>query len=305
MGERSPPAIQTKRGRCCFIQARCVSRNGFSAKETTFTAYGRPPMISGKRPSLRSRASASIRPRAMVGSPPASATLEANSGTSVIQDMAPWIKGYLIPISLATGLSRKQSFFASAERHRSRISAMKAFTAFSVPVPKRSANDAAKAASTPRGMTSSCVKWLSRGWRAAGLHLADEGTTAFVRDLCRAQRVLERLDLLERQRVPLVEKATGNLQVQANQGGGIHAELGELLALEIVHGHQVGQPVDALEDDAGGSGGQECRCRLRGPDAAPDEDVRRLRGARGAFPWPPNREPGSSRRSRIQRPRIP
>lgn len=38
---------------------------------------------------IRSRASASIRPRAIVGNPPASATFKANSGTSVIQDMAP------------------------------------------------------------------------------------------------------------------------------------------------------------------------------------------------------------------------
>ena len=112
-------------------------------------------MISGRRPSLRSRVSASIMPRAMVGNPPASATLEANSGTSVIQDMPPWIKGYRVPISPATGLSRKQSFFASARWHALRISSMKACTASSVPAPKRSTNDAAKAASTPRGMTSS------------------------------------------------------------------------------------------------------------------------------------------------------
>src|ERR1035441_1386841 len=76
------------------------------------------------------------------------------------------MKGYFVPISLATGLSRKQSFFASAERHKFRISSIKALTAFSVPVPKRSANDAAKAASTPRGMTSFWVKWLFNGWRA-------------------------------------------------------------------------------------------------------------------------------------------
>src|SRR5664280_2926029 len=76
------------------------------------------------------------------------------------------MKGYLIPISLATGLARKQSFFAPAEQHKFRISFMKALTAFSVPVPKRSANDAAEAASIPRGMTSSWVKWLFKGWRA-------------------------------------------------------------------------------------------------------------------------------------------
>src|SRR5665648_912618 len=43
---------------------------------------------------------------------------------------------------------------------------MKACTASSVPAPKRSTNDAAKVASTPRGMTSSWLKWLARGWRA-------------------------------------------------------------------------------------------------------------------------------------------
>ena len=109
-----------------------------------------------------------------------------------------------------------------------------------------------------------------------GLHLADEGTTAFVRDLCCAQRILERLDFLERHRVPLVEKATRNFQVQASQGGGIHAEFGKLLALKIINGHQIRQPVNTLEDDAGSSRGQECRCRLRGPDASPNEDVHGL-----------------------------
>ena len=116
------------------------------------------------------------------------------------------------------------------------------------------------------------------------MHLAYEGAAAFLRDLCSAQRVLERLDLLERKRVSLVEKATGNLQVQANQIGRIQAEFGEPLALNIINGNQVRQPMDALEDDPGGPCGQECRCRLRGGDASPDEDVERLRGVCAAFP---------------------
>jgi hypothetical protein len=116
-----------------------------------------------------------------------------------------------------------------------------------------------------------------QGMESAGLHLADEGATAFVRDPGGAQRILERLNLFEGQRVPLVEKATRNLQVQAHKDSGIHAESGELLALGIVHDHQIGQPVDTLEDDTGGSGGQEGRGRLGGGDAAPDEDVQRLR----------------------------
>ncbi len=174
-------------------------------------------MTSGSRPSLRSSASAFIRPRAIVGNPPASAILAANSGISVIEDMAPWINGYFVPISLAEGLSKKQSLFISAERHRFRISSMKAFTAFSVPAPKRSANDAAKAASTPRGMTSSLVKWLLQRVQGRGIHVVDEAPAAFLRDICFAQRVLERLDLLERHRVPLIEKPTGNLNVQTDQ----------------------------------------------------------------------------------------
>ena len=240
-------------------------------------------MISGRRPSLRSRASASIRPSAMVGNPPASATLEANSGTSVIQDMAPWIKGYLVPISLATGLSKKQSFFASARRHKFRISPMKAFTASSVPAPKRSTNDRAKVASTPRGMTSSCVKWLSRGWRAlACTWFTKERRLSSVISAAHSES-WNRLDLLERTRVSLVEKATGNLQVQADQIGRIQAEFGELPALEIINGNQVCQPMDALEDDPRRPCGQECRCRLRGGDASPDEDVERLRGCAQHF----------------------
>ena len=133
---------------------------------------------------------------------------------------------------------------------------MKAFTASSVPAPKRSTKDAAKAASTPRGMISSWPKWLSRGWRALAFTWLYEGTAAFLRDICSVQRVLERLDLLERERVSLVEKATGNLQVEADQIGRIQAEFGEPPALEIINGNQVCQPMDALENDPGGPGGQ-------------------------------------------------
>ena len=115
------------------------------------------------------------------------------------------------------------------------------------------------------------------------MHLAYEGAAAFFRDLRSVQRVLDRLDLLERARVSLVEKATGNLQVQANQIGRIQAELGESLALSLINGNQICQPMDALENDPGGPCGQECRCRLRGGDASPDEDVERLRGCAQHF----------------------
>ena len=111
-----------------------------------------------------------------------------------------------------------------------------------------------------------------------GLYPAYEGTAAFLRDLCAALRVLERLDLLEGQRVAFVEQATRNLQVQADQIGGIQAESGEALALAIINGNQVGQPMDALEDDPGGPGGQEGRSRLRGGYASPDKDVQGIRG---------------------------
>ena len=114
-----------------------------------------------------------------------------------------------------------------------------------------------------------------------GLHLAYEGTAAFLRDLCAALRVLERLDLLECQRVAFVEQATRNLQVQADQVGGIQAESGEALALPFINGNQVGQPMDALEDDPGGPGGQEGRSRLRGGYASPDQEVQ---GTRGGLP---------------------
>ena len=83
------------------------------------------------------------------------------------------------------------------------------------------------------------------------MHLACEGAAAFLRDLCSVQRVLERLDLLERKRVSLVEKATGNLQVHANQFGRIQAEFGEPLALNIINGNHIRQPMDTLENDPG------------------------------------------------------
>ncbi len=44
------------------------------------------------RPNFSLRIFPSIKPSAMVGRPPASETLIANSGDIVIQDMAPWIK---------------------------------------------------------------------------------------------------------------------------------------------------------------------------------------------------------------------
>ena len=115
-------------------------------------------MISAKRPSLRSQVWASIWPSAMAGKPPASAIAAANAGTSLIQDMAPWINGNLMPISRAKELSRKQFFFLAAATHNFFISAMKAFTACPVPVPKRSANAAAEADSTPSGIISFGVK---------------------------------------------------------------------------------------------------------------------------------------------------
>jgi len=69
------------------------------------------------------------------------------------------------------------------------------------------------------------------------MNLAYEGTATFLRDPCSAKRVLERLDFLERKRVSLVEKATRNLQVQANQNGRINAEFGEPLALKMINGN--------------------------------------------------------------------
>ena len=95
-----------------------------------------------------------------------------------------------------------------------------------------------------------------------GLYAAYEGTAACRRDPGTALRVLERLDLLEGQRVAFVEQAARNLQVQAGQIGGIQVESGEALALPIINGNQVGQPMEALEDDPGGPGGQEGRSRL-------------------------------------------
>ena len=97
-----------------------------------------------------------------------------------------------------------------------------------------------------------------------GLYPAYEGTAACLRDLGAALRALERLDLPECQRVAFVEQATRNLQVQADQIGGVQAESGEALALGIINGNQIGQPMDALEDDPGGPGGQEGRSRLGG-----------------------------------------
>jgi len=81
---------------------------------------------------------------------------------------------------------------------------------------------------------------------------------------------------LKRARVSLVKKATRNLQVQADQIGRVQAEIGERLALDIINGNQICQPMDALKNNPGGPCGQECRCRLRGGDASPDEDVERL-----------------------------
>jgi len=61
----------------------------------------------------------------------------------------------------------------------------------------------------------------------AGLHLADEGTTAFVRDPGAAQRLLERPNLFEGKRVPLLKRRHGTCRSQAHQSSGIHAEAGE------------------------------------------------------------------------------
>ncbi len=80
-------------------------------------------------------------------------------------------------------------------------------------------------------------------------------------------------EFLERGRVALVEKATGDLQVEADQIGGIQAEVGEPPALVIINANQVCQPMETLEDDPRGPGGKQCRCRLGGGDGAPDEDV--------------------------------
>jgi hypothetical protein len=90
----------------------------------------------------------------------------------------------------------------------------------------------------------------------SGTHSVCKGTAAFFRDLCSAQRTLEPFDILERDRVSLVEKATGNLQVEAHQIGRIQAEVGEPPALEILDGNQVCQPMDTFEDDPRGPGGQ-------------------------------------------------
>ena len=54
--------------------------------------------------------------------------------------------------------------------------------------------------------------------------------------------------------------------------------LDEALALPIINGYQVGQPMEALEDDPGGPGGQEGRSRLRGGNTSPDQDVQGRRG---------------------------
>ena len=122
-----------------------------------------------------------------------------------------------------------------------------------------------------------------QGGNGIGRHPAGEGAAAFIHDLPGAQRVLERLNLLERPRVPLVEEAAWNLRVQTQQGGGIHAESAQSFALGRVNSHESGEPVDALENDAGGARAQECRGRLGGPDTAPDEDVQRLRAGAQHF----------------------
>jgi len=109
-----------------------------------------------------------------------------------------------------------------------------------------------------------------------GIDPVCEGTAAFPRNHCSVQRVLESLDLFERKRVSLVEKATGNLQVHANQLGRIKAKFREPLSLNIINGNQIRQPMDTLENDPCRSGRQKCRCRLRGEDASPDENIERL-----------------------------
>jgi hypothetical protein len=111
------------------------------------------------------------------------------------------------------------------------------------------------------------------------LYPACEGTAAGLGDLGAALRVLERLDLPEGQRVAFVEQATGNPEVQADQIGGIQAEFGEGLALPIINGNQVGQPMEALEDDP----------------AAPV--TRKAAAASGVATPPRSGCPGDSRRS--------
>jgi len=119
------------------------------------------------------------------------------------------------------------------------------------------------------------TKMALQRMEGAGIHPVNEGAAAFLHILCAVKRVLKRLDLPERQRVTLVEQTAGNMQVQADQTGGIQAEFGELLALKIIDDHQICQPVDALENNPGCPNRQECRCRLRGGDASPDENVER------------------------------
>jgi hypothetical protein len=68
------------------------------------------------------------------------------------------------------------------------------------------------------------------------LDSAYEGASAFLGDLPSCQGALQGLELLEGQRVSLVEQATRNLQVQARQIGGIQAEFGEPPASEIING---------------------------------------------------------------------
>jgi len=113
------------------------------------------------------------------------------------------------------------------------------------------------------GISSPRVKWLSRGWARPGTHFARERTAAFLRNHRAAQQALEPFDLVERNRVSFVEQATRNPQVEADQIGRVQAEVGEPPALGIVDGNQVCQPMDALEDDPRGPGGQKRRSGLR------------------------------------------
>jgi len=179
--------------------------------------------------------------------------------------MAPWIKGYRVPISAAAGLSTATVAYLAHKGLHGLLGSG----------PETLDERPGKGALHGERDDLVLAEMALQGMEGPGMHLACEGTAAFFRVLCPVQRVLERLDLLERARVSLVEKATGNLQAQADQIGRIQAEIGKPLPLTVIHGDQICQPMEAFENDPGGPCGQECRCRLGGGDASPDEDVER------------------------------
>jgi len=203
-------SIQT--GRCCFIQADAFPERVLG-QETTFT---HTVVRHHLRQASQLRSQAGIhQARAMWQS----AASQSRRQTPGYRDRGhgAWIKGYVMPISRATGCQEaiplRLRSAAQVPRLRMRV------TAFSFR--DRNARQTTRQRRSTPVDDSLRVKWLSRDG-GAGLHLADEARrlSSVIRRRTAPPRTPESF---EGKRVPLVEKATRTCR-SSPQCSGIHAE---------------------------------------------------------------------------------